>query len=183
MEIIGEARNGTEAQRLCQELSPDILLLDLSMSGPNPVETVRVVKNHCPTVKIIILTAYDDEIYIRGLIKLGIAGYILKDEAPEALVCAVQTAMAGGTWFSQRVINILMAPQQSDNFIDKSVLSDREQDVLLLISKGLSNSQIAENLALADGTVKNHIVSIYQKLNIHTRAEAVIRGLEFMKKS
>ena len=108
--VVGEATNGIETQRLCQELSPDILLLDLGMPGPSPTTTVNFILAQCPQVKIIMLTAYDDEVYVRNLVGLGVAGYVLKDEAPETLVRAIRAGLEGDTWFSRRVIDILARP-------------------------------------------------------------------------
>lgn len=172
--VVGETGNGTDALRLCQELSPDILLLDLSMPGPSPATTVHAVMEQCPQVKIIVLTAYDDEVYIRKLVSLGVAGYILKDEAPETLVRAIHAALEGDTWFSRRVIDILATPAtlSSGNENDYN-LTERESEVLDFLVKGYTNSQIAETLVIVEGTVKNHLVNIYQKLNVHSRAEAI----------
>ena len=172
--VVGEAGNGTEALRLCQELSPDILLLDLSMPGPSPATTVHVVMEQCPQIKIIILTAYDDEVYIRKLVGLGVAGYILKDEAPETLVRAIHAALDGDTWFSRRIIDILATPATEPTGIENDYhLTERESEVLRLLVEGNSNGQIAETLVIAEGTVKNHLVNIYQKLGVHSRAEAI----------
>lgn len=172
--VVGEATNGEEAYRLCQELSPDVLLLDLSMPGPSPVITVRCIMEQCPQVKIIMLTAFDDEVFVRNLIGLGVAGYILKDEAPETLIRAIHAALEGDVWFSRRIIDILAKPAVEAGCIEVSChLTERESEVLHLMANGLANSQIADTLAIAEGTVKNHLVNIYQKLGVHSRAEAV----------
>lgn len=172
--VIGEAANGTETYRLCRELSPDILLLDLSMPDSPPATTVHNILEHCPQVKIIMLTAYDDEIYVRNLVGLGVAGYILKDEAPETLIRAIRAALEGDVWFSRRIIDILARPGAESGCVEYGChLTDRESEVLHLMAKGLTNGQIAEALAIAGGTVKNHLVNIYQKLGVHSRAEAV----------
>ena len=172
--VVGEATNGIETQRLCQELSPDILLLDLGMPGPSPTTTVNFILAQCPQVKIIMLTAYDDEVYVRNLVGLGVAGYVLKDEAPETLVRAIRAGLEGDTWFSRRVIDILARPAaKSDEVENEDHLTDREYEVLSLMAKGLSNNQIADALSVAEGTIKNHVVNIYQKLDLHSRAEAV----------
>ena len=172
--VVGEARDGTDVLGLCQELSPDVLLLDLNMPGPSPVTTVYALMEQCPQVKIIVLTAYDDEVYIRKLVGLGVAGYILKDEAPETLVRAIHAALEGDTWFSRRVIDLLATPATGSADIENDCrLTERESEVLDLLVKGRSNSQIAEALVIVEGTVKNHLVNIYQKLGVHSRAEAI----------
>lgn len=172
--VVGEATNGEETNRLCQELSPDVLLLDLSMPGPSPVTTVRGILEQCPQVKIIMLTAFDDEVFVRNLVSLGVAGYILKDEAPETLIRAIRAAMEGDVWFSRRIIDILARQGSESGCVEINChLTDRETEVLHLMAKGLTNNQIADALAIAEGTVKNHLVNIYQKLGVHSRAEAV----------
>ena len=172
--VVGEATNGAETHRLCQELSPDILLLDLSMPGPSPVTTVRCILEQCPQVKIIMLTAFDDEVFVRNLVGLGVAGYILKDEAPETLIRAIRAALEGDVWFSRRIIDILAKPGAESGCVEINChLTDRESEVLHLMAKGHANGQIADALAIAEGTVKNHLVNIYQNLGVHSRAEAV----------
>jgi len=172
--VIGEAIDGVQTINLCRELTPDILLLDLSMPGPSPATTVRRITDECPEIKIIILSAFDDEVYVRNLIGLGITGYILKDEAPESLIRAIRVSLEGGAWFSRRIIDVLAKPSVEVGYPEvNNHLTDRENEVLHLMAKGLANSQIADTLAIAEGTVKNHLVNIYQKLGVHSRAEAV----------
>ena len=172
--VIGEAIDGVQTIALCRELTPDILLLDLSMPGPSPATTVRRITDECPEIKIIILSAFDDEVYVRNLIGLGIAGYILKDEAPESLIRAIRVSLEGGVWFSRRIIDILAKPGVEAGYPEvNNHLTDRENEVLNLMAKGHTNIQIADTLAIAEGTVKNHLVNIYQKLGVHSRAEAV----------
>lgn len=177
--IVGEAENEEEAQKLVQDLKPDIVLLDIRMPGPSSaISTVQFIKNNSPEVKTIILSAYDDEIYVRTLIPLGIAGYILKDEAPETLVRAITAVHNGDTWFSHRIIEILAKPNFNSIMTEgEEQLTVRELEVLSQIGKGFDNLKIAENLFIAEGTVKNHIVNIYQKLGVHSRAEAIAKYL------
>jgi DNA-binding NarL/FixJ family response regulator len=177
--IVGEAEDNDEAQRLIQELQPDIVLLDIRMPGPSALSTVQFIKNNFPKIKTIILSAYDDEIYVRSLIPLGISGYILKDEVPETLIRAITAIQNGDTWFSHKIIEILVKPNFTNSTIKgEEFLTKRELEVLSQIAKGLDNQVIAENLSIAEGTVKNHIVNIYQKLGIHSRAEAVAKVWE-----
>ncbi len=172
--VIGEAIDGVQTINLCRELTPDILLLDLSMPGPSPATTVRRITDECPEIKIIILSAFDDEVYVRNLIGLGITGYILKDEAPESLIRAIRVSLEGGAWFSRRIIDVLAKPSVEVGYPEvNNHLTDRENEVLNLMAKGHTNIQIADTLAIAEGTVKNHLVNIYQKLGVHSRAEAV----------
>ena len=103
--LVGEADNGRDARRFAEDVRPDVLLLDLSMpGGPAAVETVAYLRENCPEVRVVILTAYYDDAYIRGLIQAGVAGYILKDEVPEAVVRALHAVAQGGTWFSRSMV-------------------------------------------------------------------------------
>jgi len=172
--LIGEASNCEEARSMCADLHPDILLLDLQWNEPYSLTTVQTIVDQCPQVKIIVLTACDDETCIRKLLGLGVSGYILKDETPETLVRAIRAALEGDLWFSQRIINLLTAPiTGADDKEKKYQLTERESEVVDLLVLGRSNSQIAEALFIVEGTVKNHLVNIYQKLGVHSRAEAI----------
>lgn len=169
MEIVAEADNGQDALRCCEELSPDILLLDISMPGPSTVCLVENLLNQCSQTKILILTAHDDEIYVRNLIAQGVAGYVLKDEVPDTLIRAIRSVIEGDTWFSKRVVDILSSP----SLMNEKNLTEREIEVFNLLVRGKSNCQIAAELEIAEGTVKNHIMNIYKKLEVHSRAEAI----------
>jgi len=98
--LVGEASRRDEAQRLCRELQPDVLLLDLQMSGATAVETVTYVQERSPMTRVVILTAYDDEVYVRRMLAAGVMGYVLKDEVADAIVTAIRTVMQGGMWLS-----------------------------------------------------------------------------------
>ncbi len=179
MTVVGEATNGTEVRSRLQELSPDVLLLDISMPGPSVASTVQFAQKVCPSLKILILTAYKGESYMRDLIKLGVHGYVLKDEAPESLVRAIRSVAGGDAWLSHSVVEII-ADRPAGPIQPDRALTAREQAVLALIAKGYPNGRIAQELGITEGTVKNHVVSLYIKLAIHSRAEAVVRAIEYM---
>ena len=173
VEFVGEATDGNEAQQMCLELRPDLMLLDLSMPGPSPLETIAYVREQREGTKILILTAYDDDAYIRGLMGAGIDGYLLKDEATEALMNAVQAIHSGGTWFSRSVAQKMFEWRSGE----KSAAFDltrREEEMLAGIAQGWDNKRIAEEYTLAEQTVRNYISRIYDKLNLHSRAEVVV---------
>jgi DNA-binding NarL/FixJ family response regulator len=167
LSLIGEAATGTEALQLCQKLLPDILLLDINMPGPSPVELVKTLKASCPKTKIIILTAFDNEIYVRNLYQLGIKGYILKDEATDVLSEAIRSVMAGRPWFSESI-----SQKISTTTLVEDMLSDRELEVLELVGAGKTNEQIGENLCLSERTIRYHIENIMHKLHVSNRVEA-----------
>jgi DNA-binding NarL/FixJ family response regulator len=170
--VVGEAATGEGAQALCRELQPDIMVLDLNMPGPPATETVAYVHEHCPQVRVLVLTAYDDEPYIRGLVSAGVSGYILKDEAPDALVQAVRTVVLGGTWFSQSIIRKLTSgPRQGQSA--GSDLTDREHQLLRLLVLGWDNARIARELNLGEQTVRNYLSRMYAKLGVQTRSETI----------
>jgi DNA-binding NarL/FixJ family response regulator len=165
--LVGEASSGEEAQRLCQEQQPDVLLLDLRMPGPSALETVACLRQCCPETKVLMLTAYDDEAHVRWLVEAGVAGYLLKDEAPTTVVQAIRAVMSCGAWFSGRVAEKLV---RTTPF---SELSQREREVLRLVVSGKSNRQIADELHVAEVTVRFHLRNIYDKVGIHTRGEVI----------
>jgi DNA-binding NarL/FixJ family response regulator len=177
--LVGEATDGFEAQRLCPELQPDVLLLDLKMPGPSPFETVAYLREHCPDVKILILSAYDDDAYVHGLMRAGVAGYVLKDEATEVVVSAVRTVVRGRTWFSRPVAEKLARLETSETAqVEVSDLTDREREILRLIAEGKDNAGIAAELNLAEQTVRNYVSRIYTKLGVDTRVQAVVWARE-----
>jgi DNA-binding NarL/FixJ family response regulator len=177
--LVGEAADGFEAQHLCRELQPDVLLLDLNMPGPRPVDTVAALRQLCPSVKVLILTAYDDDAYIRGLVGAGVAGYVLKDEAPETVVVAIRAVMQGGTWFSRPVIaklaNRVTGTEATPHI---PALTDRERQLLQMIAQGWDNVRIATELNLAEQTVRNYISRLYEKMGVRSRGEAIVWARE-----
>jgi DNA-binding NarL/FixJ family response regulator len=172
---VGEATNGYEAQQLTKALNPDVLLLDVNMPGPHATETAAYVRKYYPHTRVLILTAYDDDVYVQSLIAAGAAGYVLKDEATETLMCAIRNIMRGDMWFSWPVMKKLVnlgvkttAPQHEHG------LTAREQQILAMIAEGWDNTYIASKLSLAVQTVRNYVSRIYIKLGVSSRPEAIV---------
>ncbi len=165
--IVGEATNGEETQRLCQDHQPDMLLLDLRMPGPSALETIAFLRQQSPHTRVLMLTAFDDEAHIRGLVEAGVAGYMLKEEAPATVSEAIRAVMQGCTWFSQAVAEKFMRATESP------ALTPREKEVFRLLAYGKTNRSIAEELCIAEITVRFHLRNIYNKINVSTRAQAV----------
>jgi DNA-binding NarL/FixJ family response regulator len=176
--LVGEATNGHEAQRLSRELRPDVLLLDLHMPGPPPVETVGYLHVHCPEAAVLVLTAYDNEVYVRSLIMAGASGYVLKDEAPEKVVHAIRTVVKGGSWFSRHVLEKLVQLKRDGFETYETTLTKREEQLLSMIARGWSNKHIATSLHLAEQTVRNYVSRLYIKLDLQSRGEAIIWARE-----
>jgi DNA-binding NarL/FixJ family response regulator len=172
--VAGEASDGDEAQRKCADLQPDVLVLDLNMDGPPAVATLASVRELCPRTRVLILTAYDGDTYVRGLVQAGAMGYVLKDEVPEALVQAVRSVAQGGTWFSRPVVESLVHPKHDES--DAPPLTERESQIMRLIAQGLDNARIAEELCLSEQTIRNYVSRLYGKIGVQTRAEAVVWG-------
>lgn len=179
MQLIGEATDGHETQRLSEELKPDVLLLDLNMSGPLPIETMSYLRLHCPDVAVLVLSAYDDDIYVRNLLAAGAYGYILKDEAPETVVQAIRTVAQGGSWFSRSIVSKLARLKHDETaYTTKVNLTAREQQLMSMIAQGWDNNRIALRLNLAEQTVRNYISHLYLKLDVRSRSEAIVWARE-----
>jgi DNA-binding NarL/FixJ family response regulator len=170
--LVGEATSGDEAQRLCAQLQPQILLLDLEMPGPPAAITVQHLHETCPDTRVLVLTAHDDDAYVQGMLAVGIAGYMLKDEIPETLLHAIRGAARGGVWFSQRIVAKLV--RAGGRLPVAPELNDRDRELLLLLERGLSSSSMASSLNLSEQTVRNYLSRLYGKLGVATRAEAMV---------
>ena len=162
--MIAEASNGKEAVRLVKSLKPDVLLLDMEMPELSGVEVAKVLRAEQVPVRILAVSAYDDESYVNGLLNLGAAGYITKDKPPAMIAEAVRAVSRGeGRWFVMPSFK-----QQLD-----LPISEREQGVLRLMAQGHSNSEIGETLFISENTVRNHIANIYSKLDVSSWRQAV----------
>ncbi|WP_081752840.1 response regulator [Kallotenue papyrolyticum] len=179
--IIGEANTGKEALRLIEELMPDIVVLDIKLPDLSGVEVARCLQARAVPVRILALSAYDDEEYIFSLLACGAAGYLTKDEASQTIVEAVRGLAHGQEgWLSRRATAKLLRRQLCKPAAAEQPLqlSAREHEVLRLVARGYDNQAIAERLHICEGTVKNHVTNIYSKLGVRTRAEAVARAWE-----
>jgi DNA-binding NarL/FixJ family response regulator len=177
--IVGEATNGLEAIEKVRELSPDIVLMDLRMPELDGVEAMIRIKAENTDVKFIILTTFSDDEYIFRGIAAGARAYLLKDAPRAELFSAIRTVSKG-----ESQIQPVVASRVLDKLAELSkkppaaeTLSDRETEVLKLMAKGVSNKELADQLSITQSTVKTHITSIFQKLNVTTRTEAVTTAL------
>ncbi len=169
--LLGEAVDGDQALELSRTLRPDVLLLDINMPGLQPVKVVRELAKRDDGPQILVLSAYSDVEYVFEMLKAGVHGYLLKDEEPGRIAEGIRAVAAGKTWLSSAVAASIVASTVREG--RQHELSPREEEVLSLMAKGLSNEAIGEQLSISVGTVKNHVSNLYSKLGVRSRAEAV----------
>jgi DNA-binding NarL/FixJ family response regulator len=175
-EVVGLAADGREAVDLVASLGPDILLLDLRMPELDGIGTIEALNSRGLAVKIIMLTTFDDDEAIHRAIGAGVAGYILKDCAPEELFSAIRAVHLGASTFSPGVVRRLAGRRDDQAGAAAGIrekLNRREMEILALVAEGLENKEIADRLFIAEQTVKNNVSSIYEKLEVRDRAKLV----------
>jgi DNA-binding NarL/FixJ family response regulator len=177
MVVIGEAEDGRTAVNLTRQLLPDVVLMDIAMPLLNGLEATRQIIHDCPKVKVLILSMYDNEEYIRNSLANGAMGYILKDAAAAELLEAIRAVHRGETILSPAVTRLVVenylrwGELKKENNADG--LSPREREVLQLIAEGYSNKQIAEILCISIKTVQAHRMNLMSKLDLHDRADLI----------
>jgi DNA-binding NarL/FixJ family response regulator len=172
--VVGVAHNGADAVKLAAQLQPDVVLMDLNMPVMSGVQAIRALRGQQPQIAVIALTTYDDDSWVVDAIRAGAAGYLLKDTGQLELVAAIEGVMAGRSPLDPAVAGKLMryVRQGAPPTDIDAQLSERERAVLRLLASGLSNAAIADRLALAEGTVKNHVTALFAKLDVTDRAQA-----------
>lgn len=177
MEVVGEADNGRVTVERAKELLPDLLLMDISMPELNGVAAAELIRQECPTIKILVLTAYKDKGYLDRFLKLGASGYVLKLSAAEELIGAIRLVAAGGIYLDSQIADRITDGYVRSHFLKGEVrqreLTMREEEVLRLIAQGHSNKEISSQLKIAVKTVESHKANLMQKLELRTRTEIV----------
>ena len=175
--VVGEARTGQEAVDLASALHPDVVVMDIAMPELTGVEATRLIHAQAPDVRVLVLTAYEDDPYIYSLLDAGATGYILKTAESREIVRAVRATATGQSAIdpavAPRLIARLTRPPASGD-----TLTERELDVLRRAARGLTNKQIGADLQISDRTVQNHLANIYAKLSVASRTEAVTVALQ-----
>ncbi len=175
-ELVGEAANGAEAIRLCSELNPDVVLMDLRMPGMDGLAAIEKLRQSKPEISVVILTTFnEDELMVRGL-HLGAKGYLLKDTDRESLFDTIRAAARGETLLKPDVMIKLMTKVDGAATFTKvgeSLLTEREMEVLEGVARGERSKEIALRLGITERTVKAHLASIYNKLGVDSRAAAI----------
>ena len=185
IDIVGEAQDGAEAVRLAGELNPDVTLMDVRMPGVDGIEATRQIVARNRAARVLILTTFDLDEYAFSALRAGASGFVLKDVPLDELARAIRSVASGDAVVSPRITRRLLdayATQLPDLSDDTSgpvhaalgQLTPREQEVLLEVATGLSNTEIAEKLMVSEATVKTHVGSILAKLNLRNRVQAVI---------
>lgn len=179
MRVVGEAANGREVLAKARELKPDVVVMDLSMPEVNGLQAAEQMRTQMPGVRVVAITANEDESYLRQLCKVGAAGYVLKRSAGDELVKAITTVAQGGVYFEASVASKVLArqmgaaPVKSKQRGPALELSDREKEVLVMLAWGYSNKEIAAQLDLSVKTVETYKVRTSEKLGLRSRTEMV----------
>lgn len=185
MEVVAEAENGRTAVRLAAEMAPDVVIMDVTMPNLNGVEATRQILSRTPDIKIIALSMHSDTLFVTEMLKSGAHGYLLKDCAFEELTRAIRAVVNNKTYLSPSISGVVVEDYlhrlSKADFSNADVLSDREREVLQLMSEGNSTKQVALKLHISAKTVETHRRQIMSKLDIHTVAEltkyAIRKGL------
>jgi DNA-binding NarL/FixJ family response regulator len=179
MRVVGEAANGREVLLQARELKPDVVVMDLSMPELNGLQATERLKAESPGIKVVAITANEDESYLRQLCKVGAAGYVLKRSAGDELVKAIGLVSKGGVYFEAALASKALARQMTGGKKETGMaeLSEREKEVLVMLAWGYSNKEIAGQLNLSVKTVETYKVRIGEKLGLRSRTEMVQHAL------
>ena len=178
--VVGEAQNGLDAVERARELQPNVILMDLRMPEMDGVEAMRRIRDQDPEVKFIVLTTFDSDEYIFDAIEAGAKGYLLKDASREDLFQAVRAVHRGESLITPAVTARILDrfTQLSRQASPTDLLSEREVEVLQLISRGAANKEIGASLSISESTVKTHVANIFNKVEVNDRTDAVTQALQ-----
>ncbi|MFH7028307.1 MAG: response regulator [Heteroscytonema crispum UTEX LB 1556] len=187
LDIVGEAENGENAINSIAELHPDVVLLDIRMPIMDGVAATREIQKRFTGIKVLMLTTFDDEEYVKAALENGAMGYLLKDTPSEELAAAIRAVHKGYTQLGPGIVKKLLTqfppvtPTQSTPLpANLTELTPREKEVLRLIATGANNREIAQQLYISEGTVKNHVTNILNRLNLRDRTQAAIFANTFL---
>ncbi len=180
LDVVGEAADGDEVLAICAEANPDVVLMDLHMAGTGGVEATRRLTDQQPEVAVLVLSMLDDDESVHAALQAGARGYLVKGADGEHILGAVRAVAAGevvfGTDVAGRILDLLSARRRSARPGPFPMLTDREEELLMLIANGASNQDIARRLVLSDKTVRNHLTNLFAKLGVTDRAQAIVRA-------
>jgi NarL family two-component system response regulator LiaR len=183
LELVGEASNGREALEVCEQLQPDVVLMDLVMPEMSGAEATQAIRSRWPHVQVIALTSFQEKDLVRGALQAGAISYLLKNVAAEDLAAAIREAHAGRSTLAPEAIEALIQPDLPSPGVRAGVseayeLTPREEEVLALMVEGLTNPEIAERLVVSRSTAKAHVSNILSKLGASNRTEAIAIALQ-----
>jgi DNA-binding NarL/FixJ family response regulator len=183
-EVVGAASDGAQAIEMVARTRPDIVLMDLKMPGMNGVQATYAIRRDYPEIPVLVLTTFDDDAWVLDAVRAGAAGYLLKDTPRDRLIAAIKDTVAGKTHIDPQVAGKLLSriaqPDAASSApMLREALSKRELGVLKLMTQGLNYGEIAERLFLSEGTVRNYASSIFAKLDVTDRTQAVVVALRF----
>jgi NarL family two-component system response regulator LiaR len=181
LKMLGEASNGNEAIRMCRDLKPDVVLIDLIMPEVDGVATIRMIHQEFPEIHFIALSSFNDDNLVMDAIRAGATGYLLKNVSANRLAEAIRATYAGLPILSPEIAQTFLRKHDSPATPSGNNLSEREKEVLNLIISGLSNAEIGQQLNISTYTVKNHVSNILVKMNVSSRTEAVSQALKQSK--
>ncbi len=183
-EVVGECSDGGPVVATVQRTAPDVVLMDVRMPAVDGIAATRTLRAACPDVPVLALTTFDDDAALAGMLRAGVAGFVLKGVPAEELQRAVRVVAEGGAWLdpavTARVLDVYQGAPDPAGRDDPALglLTERERDVLVRIGRGSTNGEIAEELGIGEVTVKTHINRIFAKLDLRDRAAAVIYAYE-----
>ncbi len=179
IEVVGICKNGKEVIQFVKEKPPDLILMDVRMPEINGVEATKIICNHYPSIRIMMLSTFDEDEYVQEALHYGASGYLLKDISPTELIASIRAIMEGSIQISPPIANKLVDQiYYKDDELESNIdwyklLNKREKEIFKLISKGYSNKQISNELCIAEQTVRNYVSSIYLKLNVQNRFQII----------
>ena len=185
LDVVAEAATGAEAVRLARELSPDVVVMDIRMPGMDGIEATRLITAASSTTRILVLTTFDEDDHVYGALRAGASGFVVKDMAVDDILAAIRIVAAGDALIAPGVTRRLIAeflrapaptPQRSPQPIED--ITQREQEVLTLVARGRSNTEIAAELFISVATAKSHVARLYTKLGARDRVQLVITAYE-----
>jgi NarL family two-component system response regulator LiaR len=178
LQVVGGAETGREGIGVCRRLKPDVVLMDLVMPGMDGVEATRTIREQCPGVQVLALTSFKDDRLVRGVVEAGAVGFLLKNIKADQLAEAIRAASRGEFTIDPEANRMLLEAIQHPS-PSAEILTEREREVLSLVVLGHSNSAIGKQLGISPHTVKNHLRSVYEKLNVSTRTAATRLALKY----
>jgi DNA-binding NarL/FixJ family response regulator len=180
VEVVGEAENAEGTVALCQQVKPDVVLMDLMMGTTSGIDATRDVTDRLPSIAVLVLTMLEDDYSVFAAMRAGARGYVLKDADEEVIMRAIEAVVRGEAIFSPaiagRMIDFFSAAHAKPPQSAFPELTAREREVLHLIAQGLSNAEIADRLFLSPKTVRNHITNTFDKLQVADRAQAIVKA-------